>query len=462
MIILGLDGMSVPLIESGNLPYLAKMWDECNSGVLKSVVPPVTIPAWASFQTGMNPGKHGFISFFEVGEKGEKKVLSRDDLDLKAIYDITSDYYDTFVFNLPLAKKKGGVDLVSSWFSGAEEPEDFVSRKGLLDEFPILNDIELFPDRSGGDIKFLKSVESIFSDTDKLIRSVVESKRYDFMFFLVSSTDWVQHRAFEDLVKERDTKRAEIAKRILKKVDELVKWLDQSDEELLMMSDHGFGLWKQFYINQWLFENGYLVKGSEGFDVSAVSDGEGKVSVNRMGNLVKKNRFLFKIAQWVNENILANLSMKVRDVNKIDIEKSRAFSPFKQLIFTKDQKTKEQLLKDLNEIPEIYAGPTSEVYEGEYTERVGNVYIALDEYLPLEKFHSEVFSDEEVIYHSPNGIFISRDLPIEGEENSIIDIMPTVLTWLECPVPTGVDGMVIIDKEPQMENDLDLGKLKGI
>jgi predicted AlkP superfamily phosphohydrolase/phosphomutase len=54
-----------PWIAEGKLPNLAKLVAEGVSGPLESVIPPLTPPAWTSFMTGKNPGKHGIFHFLE-------------------------------------------------------------------------------------------------------------------------------------------------------------------------------------------------------------------------------------------------------------------------------------------------------------------------------------------------------------------------------------------------------------
>src|SRR5437899_5922760 len=48
------------------MPNLAKLMDAGVSGKLESVLPPITPPAWTSFMTGKNPGKHGIFHFVEA------------------------------------------------------------------------------------------------------------------------------------------------------------------------------------------------------------------------------------------------------------------------------------------------------------------------------------------------------------------------------------------------------------
>ena len=65
VLVLGLDGATFdiirPLAEGGRLPNLARLMEEGAWGVLDSTLPPVTIPAWVSMMTGMNPGRLGFF-----------------------------------------------------------------------------------------------------------------------------------------------------------------------------------------------------------------------------------------------------------------------------------------------------------------------------------------------------------------------------------------------------------------
>jgi predicted AlkP superfamily phosphohydrolase/phosphomutase len=54
-----------PWINQGKLPNLAKLISQGASGPLESVFPPITPPAWTTFMTGRNPGKHGIFHFVE-------------------------------------------------------------------------------------------------------------------------------------------------------------------------------------------------------------------------------------------------------------------------------------------------------------------------------------------------------------------------------------------------------------
>src|SRR2546428_8247556 len=53
-------------MAEGGMPNLGKLMKEGVSGTLRSILPPITPPAWTSFMTGKNPGKHGVFHFIET------------------------------------------------------------------------------------------------------------------------------------------------------------------------------------------------------------------------------------------------------------------------------------------------------------------------------------------------------------------------------------------------------------
>ena len=68
VLIVGLDGATFDLIKpwvaSGDLPTFASLLKQGSYGALRTVLPPLTAPAWSSMVTGTNPGKHGLVDFW--------------------------------------------------------------------------------------------------------------------------------------------------------------------------------------------------------------------------------------------------------------------------------------------------------------------------------------------------------------------------------------------------------------
>ena len=67
LFIIGLDGTDFgvlqPLLDRGALPNLARLIDGGARGELRSTFPPMSPPAWTTFMTGKNPGKHNVFDF---------------------------------------------------------------------------------------------------------------------------------------------------------------------------------------------------------------------------------------------------------------------------------------------------------------------------------------------------------------------------------------------------------------
>ncbi|MFB6076699.1 MAG: alkaline phosphatase family protein, partial [Candidatus Nanohaloarchaea archaeon] len=92
VLVIGIDGLSVPhyeeLKENGVIPNLSGLIEDSAWGELRSTVPPQTPPAWISFITGKNPGKHGIFGFSKVDEgTGERAVYSYSDVATEDMFD---------------------------------------------------------------------------------------------------------------------------------------------------------------------------------------------------------------------------------------------------------------------------------------------------------------------------------------------------------------------------------------
>ena len=70
VLVIGWDGATWdvvrPLVQQGRMPNIAGIIERGASGVLRSTLHPLSPQAWASFETGVNPGKHGIYDWFEL------------------------------------------------------------------------------------------------------------------------------------------------------------------------------------------------------------------------------------------------------------------------------------------------------------------------------------------------------------------------------------------------------------
>ncbi|MEZ4558222.1 MAG: alkaline phosphatase family protein [Caldilineaceae bacterium] len=108
VLVIGLDGATFDLIKpwaaEGRLPTLARLMDGGAHGSLHSTIPPMTGPAWTTFATGVNPGKHDLYDWI-AREAGTYHFLPTTALDCKTptVYELLSQVgRSVCVMNVPM------------------------------------------------------------------------------------------------------------------------------------------------------------------------------------------------------------------------------------------------------------------------------------------------------------------------------------------------------------------------
>ena len=141
VVIVGLDSASFdvidPWLEAGELPNLQKLIAEGVSGKLRSTIHPMSGPAWASFMTGKNPGKHGIFDWTRHVDGGyEASLVNSMSLCGRTLWQIASEAgFTTGVVNVPVTYPPQAVDgyLVSGLLTPSSK-SDFVFPPHLADE----------------------------------------------------------------------------------------------------------------------------------------------------------------------------------------------------------------------------------------------------------------------------------------------------------------------------------------
>lgn len=140
LLILGLDGATFdlvhPWVREGLLPTFAGLLTEGAWGPLRSVPNMNTAPAWTTFMTGKNPGKHGVFWFAEEGERpGEVRFVSAADRQATSLWRLLSDGgRKVAVVNVPLTYPAepvngfmvSGFDAPSTASPGFSRPVDLI------------------------------------------------------------------------------------------------------------------------------------------------------------------------------------------------------------------------------------------------------------------------------------------------------------------------------------------------
>ena len=245
-LIIGLDGMS-PELLFGNwiheLPNLKKIYDNGATGNMHSAFPPVTAPAWVSFATGKNPGKHGVYDFIYPDKSlDDIKTVTSYDIKAKTYYEILNENgKKSIIINLPVSHPpRTGDIMVTNFLAKSTQnvfPESLIGEIPELKEYRPIHDVRL-TDRKSEFSKFLADITDV-EEKRFICAKKLFQKPWDTFFVLFESTDFLHHVKYREMLKKKD-------KPILdfyKKIDGYVGWFlgnMDKDTTLIVMSDHGF------------------------------------------------------------------------------------------------------------------------------------------------------------------------------------------------------------------------------
>jgi predicted AlkP superfamily phosphohydrolase/phosphomutase len=200
-VVVGLDGSSWnvldPLLETGKLPHLAALREEGAGGVLESVVPFYTGPAWSSYATGCSPGVHGVYDFLMLRDDGRLSPAASSDLRRKTYYELLADAGRRSVLvNLPLDQGDvPGAVVVNSWLTVDEGrrlfPRALRSRYeqelAAYRNYPSTFDLPL--------AEHLDDLCELEASRFRLASALFAQEEWDHFFLLFSAPDWLGHKA---------------------------------------------------------------------------------------------------------------------------------------------------------------------------------------------------------------------------------------------------------------------------
>ena len=284
----GWDGATFDLIRpwvaEGKLPTISRLMDEGVHGELESTMPPWTFPAWTSFMTGMNPGKHGIFDFFGPREGSyDLEFVNGGHRRAATFWKLLSDAGRKVVsISLPCTfppEKVNGV-MISGFDFPGEGPGSFVDSRGmyppqLFDELnskvgphPIDASISKEVNRGEFDVVIERILETIRAKA-ATAKYLMKEHDWDCFMILFGESDGTGHQfwKFTDpnspLYTEHPDQLGDSLLRVYQELDrqlaEMVEKLPD-DVTLMMMSDHGFGGVSDWclYPNCWLHEQGWL------------------------------------------------------------------------------------------------------------------------------------------------------------------------------------------------------------
>lgn len=304
--VIGLDGVPHSLvktfIQDGTMPAMAQLANEGHLHRMKVSLPEISAVSWTTFMTGADAGKHGIFGFMDL-KPGTLDVRFPNFRDVKVptLWDKLGKKGKTsIVLNQPStypARPIPGV-LVSGFV--ALDLRKAVHPAKLFVDLKRMNyELDIDTQRARVDSDFLlRALDSSLEGRRKLVNLVWDSEDWDYFQVVITGTDRLQHylwyaiedtghrhhQAVRDYYRKVDDFIGEMVERYRKKVGG-----DNALENLLLLSDHGFtGIKREFNLNTWLQQEGYLSFTGDGAPVL------GKMTPDSRAFVLDPSRIYFK------------------------------------------------------------------------------------------------------------------------------------------------------------------------
>ncbi len=478
VLVLGLDGATFdvlqPLMARGAMPTLAGLVARGCAAPLRSIIPPTTAPAWMSFQTGTNPGKHGIVDFttFDPERRTAWLATARDASRSPFWVLLSRAGRRVAVVNVPLVYPSAQVDgvIVPGIFAppaSAYPPETLAELAPHIGAYlpPLLAGAY----HTLGPQRFVVELGRRAHLRADAAAALLERERWDFFMVNFQSVDSLQHMLWTDLqnalagAPDRTGALAYFAA-----LDENLGRVAAAAaaDYVFVVSDHGFGpLDRLVYVNEWLRREGWLTLRAS------------RVTVRLAAGLERLTRSLdvFKIRRRLKVEQRERFAA-FRRFNRdllINLERSRAYALYCSHAAhvylnralgngAEYERTRGDLIASLERFadpetgrpifPHVYR--REDVFHGEATPRLPDVVA-----LPQPGLHITTRLDGTRLVgrvrgplcgdHRPEGVFIAAGGDIAGprrlSDASILDVAPTVLYLLDVPVPADMDGRVLTE-----------------
>jgi len=492
LMIISLDGTTWdilrPWMEAGYLPNLAKLVAGGAAGNLRSTIPPVTAPAWTTFQTGVHPGKHGLFHFTRY-QRGsyETALVDATSIAPRTIWRILSDAGKRIAtINLPVTYPQqplNGVVVAGLLSPSARQafwpPELYEEVVAATGKYRVWTPIRSFDYLGVGG--FVDQVVELARGRAAAARHIFGKEDWDLFMVHFQSTDIIQHALWAwadprhpDFVNKPQEDRDKV-RSFYETVDGLVGELCAlagADRPVIVMSDHGFGpALRRLYINQWLLNEGLL-------SAPAQSSLKGRLlgwaeQAVRRADVFKLRRRLIKprdrgdrLLEWIKRDALiawpATQAFALSGpffgriyINTKGREREGTVAPgpawealrsriAQGLLALRDPDTGQQIVSNVWRREEIYQGQRADELP-DLVVQPADGYQVVTEFRrgllvePMPGFLSGTHRMDGILALS--GPSVRKDVTIVGA--SIADLAPTILYLMGLPVPTSMDGRVL-------------------
>jgi predicted AlkP superfamily phosphohydrolase/phosphomutase len=511
LLMLGLDGatfdLMLPWVQAGKLPHVARLLNTGIAGTLRSTIPPMSPPAWNSFMTGTNPGKHGIYDFTgRTSHSYETQFINASWRRAPTLWHHLSQAGKRVAvlsvpFTYPPERVNGlmvsGMDapgvagLVDR--SATYPPELCDEIKHNIGDYPMGPNLFAYTDPGDMVDAAVRTIEK----KSAAARYLYAKEDWDFFMLVLGETDAASHRFWRFCdpasplheATPLDPKVAQCLLTIYQKADETIgQFLDLAsrDTTVIVMSDHGNGgnSDKAVYLNRWLESQGLLrFKRLHGFVKATIERAKQyglrvlpphvKRAIYRMTNIpnMVESWARFSVIDWTQTqayseetpyypsiwiNLQGREPMGIVDPQDYAVVRDRIMT---QLTAWRNPYSGQKMIKQVHRREELYSGPQVEKAPDLTIEwELDNGYSYLfrpstgRRRSPVHQLEPQEWPRVKSGDHRDEGIFLAIgphfSTPGEMKEAGILDLAPTILYLLGLSIPPEMDGKVLAQLFP--------------
>ncbi len=278
ILVLGLDSGEPSLIFDqfgAEMPNMKRLRTEGAWGKLESVIPPITVPAWACSMTSKDPGQLGIYGFRNRADHSYENMTIANGRSVEElqVWDYLGQAGKQSILvgvppsypPKPVVGIRVGCFLTPSTQSKYTYPENV--REEIAQVAPnYMVDVPNF--RTDDKQWLLGKIYEMTEERFKVIRHFMKVKPWDFMMAVEIGVDRLHHGFW----KYHDVNHAkhEPGNSLVNSIHDYYVWLDKQigsvleliddDTSVIMMSDHGAKRMDGgITLNEWLINEGYLV-----------------------------------------------------------------------------------------------------------------------------------------------------------------------------------------------------------
>jgi predicted AlkP superfamily phosphohydrolase/phosphomutase len=492
ILIFGLDGATLDLVRpwaaAGYLPNLARLMAEGVTGQLESTLPPVTSPAWPTFMTGCNPGKHGVFDFIRPRGDGFD-LVNASSIRQPTIWRILSEAgLRVGVMSVPVTYPAQPVNgfLITGMLSPTHGgqvcyPPDLLRRyEPLLGPYRIVPRVQYTP---GVEAAFLADLYDLIDTHGRWGLHLMQHEPWDVFMVHFLALDVMQHALWRFM----DTSHpryepgpfADGIREGYARVDAaLGRMLDRIDGEtiVMIMSDHGFGpLHGIVNLNNYLIEKGLLKLRRDPLTrlrAGAFRHGLTPATAFRWLSRLRVQNLVARVSKGARNRVMG----RFLSYDAVDWSGTVAYSmghvgqiylniAGREPEGTVDASDYEATLARVMDVLRQLVGPDGRqlvtrmvprdtTYHGPFAAYGPDLHVEFDHYrwisFPLFATDGHVLTEQirgDSGCHRQDGLFVAMGPGIKRAETlsgaRIVDLAPTILHLAGLAVPTQMDGRVL-------------------